>query len=86
MANLAITVPDALVPDLIQAIGPRMTDSTDTAAAAIASKVMAGTTTTAAEKTTLGQAWIKRQAVAALQDYRAQVAALSARSDPANTF
>lgn len=86
MATLTITVPDAQVPDLIKALGPRMIDSTDAAAAAVAAKVVAGTATTAAEKTALAQAWIKRNAVAALQDYRAQVVALAARDDPANSF
>lgn len=86
MATLTITVPDAAVPDLVKAIAPRMIDSTDAAAAAVAAKVVAGQTTTAAEKTTLAQAWIKRNAVAALQDYRADVASLAARSDPANSF
>lgn len=86
MATLTITVPDALVPDLVKALGPRMVDSTDAAAAAVALKVVNGTTTTAAEKTTLAQAWIKRNALAALQDYRADVAALTARGDPANSF
>jgi hypothetical protein len=47
---------------------------------------VAGQATTGAEKTQLGQAWIKRQAVAALQDYRAQLAAVASRDDPANTF
>lgn len=86
MVSLIIQVPDALVPDLIQAIGPRMLDSTDAAAKAIALKVTTGQITSGAEKTTLGQAWIKQQAVAALQDYRAQLAATTARADPANSF
>jgi hypothetical protein len=86
MASLTITVPDAQVPDLIKAIAPRMLDSTDAAAAAIALKVVNGQATTGAEKTTLGQAWIKRDAVQALQDYRAQVAAVASRDDPANSF
>lgn len=86
MATLTITVPDAAVPDLTKALGPKMIDSTDAAAAAVAAKVVAGQTTTGAEKTTLAQAWIKRNAQAALQDYRADVASLAARGDPANSF
>ncbi len=86
MAVLTIDVPDALVGDLLSAIAPRMIDAPQAAVALIANKVVAGTATTATEKKTLAEAWIKRNAVAALQDYRAQVAAVAARADPANTF
>jgi hypothetical protein len=63
-----------------------MVDCPDAAAAAIAAKALAGQAATVAETTALAQAWVKRDAVAALQDYWAQVAALAARADRANSF
>ena len=53
MANVTVTVPDALVPDLTQALALVMQNTTDAAALAVATKVLAGQTTTGAEKTAL---------------------------------
>lgn len=82
MATLSIDIPDALVSDLLAAIAPRMVDAPQPVIAAIAAKVVAGQTTTNAEKKALAEAWIKRNAKAALLDYRGQVAAIRAREDP----
>lgn len=79
MATLTIDVPDALVPDLTQAISSRMRDTPDATIRAIAEKALAGQTTTASEKQALARAFMKDAAKGALLDYRAQQAALLVR-------
>jgi hypothetical protein len=81
MGQLILDYPDAVGPDMIRAIAPRMIDAPNLAIAAIATKVVSGQATSPAEKKALGEAWLKREAKAALLDYRGQLAAIRARED-----
>ena len=46
MADVTISIPDAIIPDLTQALALRMAESSDAAVKAVAVKVIAGTPTT----------------------------------------
>ena len=86
MATLQIDIPDALIPDLTQALALRMQMSPDQAAAAIAQKVIAGQATTDAEKRTLARSFMREQARTALADWRAQKAAETTRTQTAGEW
>lgn len=79
MASIDVTIPDALIPDLTQALALRMQDASDPEVKAVAAKVAAGQATTAAEKQTLARGFMKAAARDALLDFRAQQAAQAAR-------
>lgn len=79
MATISVDVPDAAIPDLTQALALRMQDASDPAVAAIAAKVIAGTTTTATEKQILARGFMREMARSALLDWRGQQASVSAR-------
>lgn len=83
MATITIDVPDAAIPDLAQALALRLAESPDAAVKAVAAKVLAGQTTTGAEKQALARAFMKDAAKGALLDFRAQQAAQAARETDA---
>jgi hypothetical protein len=86
MATLSLTIPDALVPDLANAIAYEVRDGADAAAAATAAKIIAGQATTGAERQAMAQAWLKQQAKDILLAQRGRDAAAAAKanaSDPA---
>jgi hypothetical protein len=88
MASFTVgNIPDAVVPDLIAAIAPTVAALDERPAMrAVAQKVLNGETTTAAEKSAVGEAFAKIHLKSALVELLAQRAAESVRSnknDPA---
>lgn len=79
MPVISIDIPDAAIADLARALALRQAESPDAAVKAIAAKVNAGQTTTAAEKRALLVAFLRGEARQALADLRAQEAAQVAR-------
>jgi hypothetical protein len=86
MAAISVDVPNVLVADLVEVAAQDMARESMpaqfAAAVTIAYKVLNGQTTTAAEKTALGEAWVKWLIRSRVIDLRRQKAAIAKEADP----
>jgi hypothetical protein len=78
---MTVTIPDALVPDMAEAIAYEMKDDPDATLAGIAAKIIAGQGTTGAEKQSLAQGWLKAVAKDLLLAQRGRDAAAAAKTN-----
>ncbi len=81
MADIVVTVPNTVIPILSQAIAPEVANGSDVSAKEIATRVLLGQATTAAERSALFQAWVRLLAKDRISNEKSRVAAITARAD-----
>lgn len=79
MPDITVSIPDAVLADLTEAVAQRVTDAPEPAVQAVLVKIANSQATSNAEKVGLVRYWIRREGRAALSNWRSQRASEAAR-------